>query len=265
MPAKKASKKAVKARRAPAKPAKVAGDVKGFTQRARLFAEKYVVHGNGSKAALEAGYSKGNAKQQASHLLTLPEVQAYLGELRAKAMEVAGIDGAEVIRRLSEIADADPNELSEVRRVCCRYCHGEKHEMQMKPSEWQRAGAGDSDKPPASWYDPRKAPHPDCPECFGDGEESIFLHDTRRLSPNARRAYAGVQMTKHGPAVKMHDRAMALIKIGEQAGLFSKKMEVTGKGGGAIVTENLMRIEFVEAPGKPEKEPKPKPDIRLLT
>ncbi len=173
-------------------------------------------------------------------------------------MEKAGIDGAEVMRRLGEIADADPNELSEVRRVCCRYCHGENHKMQMKPSEWQRAGSGDSDKPPASWYDPRKAPNPNCPECFGDGLEELFLHDTRKLSDKARRAYAGVTMTKHGPAVKMHDRAAALIKIGEQAGLFAKKVEVGGKNGGPVPLEMLMKIEFVDAVGKPAKEAKAK-------
>jgi hypothetical protein len=36
-------------------------------------------------------------------------------------------------------------------------------------------------------WDPRRAPHPDCPECFGEGVERVHVNDTRQLS-RARRA-----------------------------------------------------------------------------
>lgn len=252
---KKPRKKAAPPKRKSAKqpPPNSPGDRKGFNQRARLFAEHYAVHGVGVQAAIAAGYSKRSATQQAADLMKHPEVIAHLERIRAKATEKAGIDGAEVLKRLEQIAEADPNELSQVRRVCCRYCHGEGHRYQFTPKEWRNKAAGDEDRPPATWYDKRKPPNPDCPECFGDGEEEIFLQDTRTLSENARRAYAGVTMTKNGPSIRMHDRAAVLLKLGEQAGLFSKKVELSGKNGGPIRTDQVLRIEFV----KPNDAPPP--------
>ena len=44
-------------------------------------------------------------------------------------------------------------------------------------------------------YDPRCDPHPDCPECFGEGVVKVFVKDTRDLSPMAERLYAGVEET----------------------------------------------------------------------
>ena len=65
-----------------------------------VFAEEYARTGNGTQSALAVGYSRKNAAQQATELLKHPDVKEHLATIRAAAVEIAGIDGAEVLRRL---------------------------------------------------------------------------------------------------------------------------------------------------------------------
>lgn len=48
----------------------------------KKFCESYLVHGNQTKAAIDAGYSKKRAKVQGSDLFKLPYIQAYMKYLR---------------------------------------------------------------------------------------------------------------------------------------------------------------------------------------
>jgi hypothetical protein len=47
-------------------------------------------------------------------------------------------------------------------------------------------------------YNATLEPHPDCPECFGRGVESVIVTDTRKLTGKAAKLYAGAQQTKDG-------------------------------------------------------------------
>ena len=48
----------------------------------RRFAEAYVEHGNGARAAVEAGYSEASARFTAARLLSDPKVSGYVDAVR---------------------------------------------------------------------------------------------------------------------------------------------------------------------------------------
>ena len=121
------------------------------------------------------------------------------------------------------------DEFIERRTCCCRHCWGEQkenggREYQFTPAEYKRAALSHAEnrdrilKDPGQtvdigefpaaegdWYDKRKAPNTDCPECSGRGIESMLLRDTRTLSPEARAAYGGVRKIEGGIALVFYE------------------------------------------------------------
>ncbi len=55
-------------------------------------------------------------------------------------------------------------------------------------------------------FDPKAEPHPDCPECGGEGMEDVHVADTRKLRGPAKVLYAGAKRNKHRRA-RANDRA----------------------------------------------------------
>ena len=77
----------------------------GLNPRQKRFVEEYLRLGSGKDAAVAAGYSAKAAEQQASRLLSMPEVQAYRRELEQKLFDELGISKAWIGRRLVEIVE----------------------------------------------------------------------------------------------------------------------------------------------------------------
>jgi phage terminase small subunit len=75
-------------------------------QHKRL-AEKYVVHLNGSRAAIEVGYSKQSARAQASQILARPEVKAYVDELIKERAEETRSESYLVLEELKIVSRSD--------------------------------------------------------------------------------------------------------------------------------------------------------------
>lgn len=76
-----------------------------LTPRQRKFVEEYLKTGNGTEAAISAGYSRKTAASQASRLLTDKAVQAYRIQLEREQFAAMGISEAWVGKRLAEIAE----------------------------------------------------------------------------------------------------------------------------------------------------------------
>lgn len=76
-----------------------------LTPRQKRFVEEYLRNGNGTAAAIAAGYSEKTAAGQASRLLKEPAVQEYRMELEKKLFDEMGISDAWIGRRLAEIAE----------------------------------------------------------------------------------------------------------------------------------------------------------------
>lgn len=242
----KAAKKAAPAKKkAPSKP-----KTQRKPSRVDLFVVEYLKDLNGRQAAIRAGYSPASARQTACDLLSEPEVKAKVQKAMDERRERTGIATDAVVDRLWAIATADPRELIELYRSCCRYCYGTDHRYQRTRGEMERdraqhdadnearVKANEPERPfdeqGGIGYNPKNDPHPDCPECFGDGVERVVAKDTRDLSPSARLLYAGVKTTQHGLQVLTHDQKATLVDCGRHLGIFKEKVELTGKNGGPI-------------------------------
>lgn len=229
-------------RKADAAKAETASAIDRLPKKWAIFAHEYLVDFNGAAAAVRAGYSERGAKVQASRMLTNPNLQAAIRELvdaRASRLE---IDGDEIVRRWYSILNADPNELSQYRRLCCRHCWGNGFQRQYTPGEYKRAklqhaetraemlfksdqkiDIGEFAVAPGDWFDKRKDPNPECPECHGDGVGEPFFLDTRKLSPAALALFAGVRETRDGMEIMMASREKASENLARALGLFKDK------------------------------------------
>jgi len=81
--------------------------MKRLTAKQRLFVRKYAVLNNGYKAALAAGYSERSARQQASRLLTYPNIQRALEMHRQRIRQELDDAGLSTIRGIHGIANLD--------------------------------------------------------------------------------------------------------------------------------------------------------------
>ena len=240
-----------------------------LTERQKAFALEYLIDLNATAAYKRAGYdASGNAAESAaSRLLRNVKVRSAIQMAMAERAKRTQITADEVVLRLLSIADADPNELIELRRACCRYCHGKQFQYQRTTGEMKRDKAGwetlsekaklagqlvaPFDQLGGVGYDARKAPHANCPECFGEGVPIPFPKDTRHLSEGARRLFAGIKVTKDGIEIKMQDQAAALVNIAKHLGIFVNKYEHGGNDGGPVP---ITFIEFAD------HEPEPHPE-----
>lgn len=210
--------------------------------RQRRFVDEYLIDLNGTQAAIRAGYSEKTARMIATEILAKPYIQEEI-ERRMKArQERTEITQDMVLRRWWDIATADPNELVQFQRVCCRHCHGIDHAYQWKSEdEFERAIISahlNKQVPPTDdggyGFNPKRDPHPDCPECHGDGHGQVHAADTRKLAGGARLLYDGVKTTRDGFEIKMQDRSKALEAVAKHLGMFKEKVELTGPNGSPL-------------------------------
>jgi phage terminase small subunit len=210
--------------------------MRALAPRQARFVEEYLLDLNASQAATRAGYSKKTCASQGERLLRDPRLQRAIQAAKAARSERTAITAAAVLERFWAIATADPRQLIEYRRTCCRYCHGTAHQYQhtraelaRRRADWEatqkKASKETFDEQGGDGYLATLAPHTSCPECFGEGVERAFVHDTRHLSHAALCLYAGVKVTKDGIEVKMHDQQAALVNVGKHLGMFDEKPE----------------------------------------
>lgn len=225
--------------------AKAAGSL---TAKQSRFVDEYLLDLNATQAAVRAGYSPKRADAIGFENLRKPDIAAAIAERMKAREERTEITQDMVLQRYWAIATANPNELIEFRRTCCRHCFGDGHAYQwVDQAEFERAIAtelnsaetdGREPSLPADdggyGFDSTLRPHPKCPKCRGEGYGAIFAHDTRDVSPAALALYAGVKQTKEGFEVKLNDQVAALRDVARHLGMFKEKVEVTGKDGNPL-------------------------------
>lgn len=206
-------------------------------EREDRFVAEYLVDLDATKALRRTGFApagKGSTRTLAWQMMARPRVAEKIAAAMAERSVRTAITADAVLARLWDIANADPRELIEYRRTCCRYCHGAAFGYQRTPGEmardrakWEAAQTKKSkeefDELGGVGFNGALPPRTDCPECFGEGIERPYVHDTRKLSPAALVLYAGVKQTKGGIEVKMHDQAAALVNVGRHLGMFAEK------------------------------------------
>lgn len=219
--------------------------------RKSIFAKEYLVDLNAAQAAIRAGYSEKTARQQAHRLLERDDVQKLIQKEMQKREQRTEITADMVLQRWWDIATADPNEIIHLRRVCCRNCYGIEHQYQWRDKEEYsqavqtaiRAAEAEEKEPliPSNaggyGFDRLLRPHPNCPYCRGEGISELHVEDTRDLGPKAALLYAGIKQTQAGIEIKMQDQGKALENVARHLGMFTDRVEHTGKDGGPIQTE----------------------------
>lgn len=232
-----AAKPAAQKRKQSGKPAKpVDPEKRALDAKERAFVREFLVDRDARRAAIAAGYSETMANTKVYQWVrdskVKPWVYAAVKAGEKKLSERTEITQEMVLKRYWDIATANPNELIEHRRLCCRHCFGTGHAYQWKDeAEFElqvRANIANDLEPPTEdggyGFNPTLRPHPLCPECHGEGNGRVHAHDTRDLSPAALALYAGVKVTKEGFEVKTHDQLAALEKVARHLGMFNEKL-----------------------------------------
>lgn len=170
--------------------------------------------------------------KRARTLLARPLIVDQLAKQRADACAALSVSPQSLVARLARVALADPREIVQHRRVACRHCWGEGHAYQYTQAEFDRLTASAMAqaleakaeyRPPdpagGVGYRRNRAPHPECPECSGEGLEDVYIADTASLSMAGASLYAGVKETKEGRQVLLHDQLKALQLLADLMGM----------------------------------------------
>ena len=224
-----------------------------LNDRQQRFVQEYCKDFNATQAAIRAGYSEKTAGQQAHELLKNPEIAEAIEERKEQLAALVEIDAAWVLRQWKQIATADPNEIMQLRRGCCRHCHGFGHAYQWTEGEYMTAvnkaidaGKDAPDGMGGFGYNLNAEPHPDCPECGGLGQETLHVNDTRKLKGAAKRLYAGVQKTKDGLKIITRDQDAALANISRYLGMLVDRKEISGPNGGPVPLAHITANDLTD-------------------
>lgn len=210
-----------------------------MTEKQKRFADEYLIDLNATRA-YKAAYpnvkKNETAKSAGNRLLTNVDLKKYVDERIKDREKRTEITQDNVLKILWRIATADPNEIINLSRVCCRHCYGINFHYQWvnkqeydgsmvlrikedKPEPMDIGGYG---------FNPKRKPNNDCPYCFGDGHLSRNISDTNDLSEQGKALYAGFKETQAGLEIKMKDQMKALELVGRHLGMFTDKIEHSG-------------------------------------
>lgn len=205
----------------------------------RRFVDQYLIDLDAAKAAVRAGLP-----ETAGHrLLAKTSVQVLIAKEREARQSRTSIFADEVLRRWWQVACADPRELVEIRRGCCRYCYGIDHRYQFTQEELRRAVADhvrDQRRkgiPQEQWvefddqggdgYVGTRDPNPNCPECWGEGIMHVYLRDSRYYGRAAAALFDGVKVGKDGSVeIKFRDRDHAMDRVAQHLGMLVTRQAV---------------------------------------
>lgn len=222
----------------------------GLTEKEALFAWGCVKTNSRIGGYRFAGYSdnKKTAYVEASRLYRKPNIARAIRELKSRIRKRYTADLNEIVDQLVAITRADPNALTQYRRVNCRHCWGENHQYQWRDiQEYDRAAekAMKDGKPEPEYgglgFVTNADPNPDCPRCNGEGEGELLIGDTRDLDANEHAYFLGVKQTKNGIEVLTEDKKSArqmLIQLMQPKG--GKAAAESKEGGEPQIIINLV-------------------------
>ncbi|MDK2399010.1 terminase small subunit [Escherichia coli] len=191
----------------------------GLSEQQMIFAQ-HVVDGKTRVDAYRlAGYKCDgeNAYFAASQVYRNIRVRRYIHAIRNERQKRYAAELDDVIGQLTAIINADPNEISQYRRVNCRYCWGSDHKYQWRDIAEQlsaeRKAESDGAAPPDTsggiGFVDNADPNPECPRCNGEGVGEPFFADTRDLEGDARYLLQGVKLGKFGIEILTADKDSA--------------------------------------------------------
>jgi hypothetical protein len=206
-----------------------------------LFIGEYVKDWNASAAIKRAGINCGDfSRQDAYRRLQKPAVKREVERVRELTKKKIQLNTDLIINDILNVMTADPRELVEIVTESCRHCHGIDHLYQFTLNEWRRKEleCAMSGKPAPNplggiGFNPLRDPHPDCPECHGQGITVEKLKDVRDLSPAAAALYIGAERTKNGLKVNMRSKDAARDAAAKILGI-NKETHILKDGGKSL-------------------------------
>ncbi|AAT38361.1 putative TerS [Burkholderia phage BcepC6B] len=219
-----------------------------LTAKQQLFVDEYLVDLNASAAARRAGYSAKTAGQMGDENLKKPQIAAKIEAAMKARGERTRMTADQVLLLAESMLLADVNQLISYQHRCCRHCWGIGHAYQWKNerelaiainSHARAIAAAKKAKVPVdAWpappdesgglgFDPRRDPHRECPECFGEGVQHEVIADTRKLPAAVRALYTGLKRTKEGFEIKTQSKDRVLELMFRHHGLLNDKLELT--------------------------------------
>jgi phage terminase small subunit len=193
--------------------------------------------------------SNREARQRSEVLLAREDIQARVTDIVTQVASLSSISVATVMTHWWNLALADPNEVVQYRRNCCRYCHGLNNEYQWTEGEYWSAVAKavDNDKPQPEraggfGYDLSRGPSPDCGECAGEGLGEMHIPDTRLMSERGKLLFDGIEISKAGVKVKLNSRTDAMNNIAKFLGMYQERVDVGGLMRGAEAPVDLSNL-----------------------
>lgn len=200
-----------------------------LSPKQEIFVAEYIIDFNAARAAKAAGFSPHTARQLGYRMTKMPKIMKAIDEAKAARKERCNIDSDAVLNMYWSIATADYNEVVQLRRTNCRYCFGDNNEYQWTVAEYENAcikavSSGEPEPVCAGGvgFNVNGDPNTLCPECKGNGVESVYIEDTTKLSAQANLIYQGAKEGKYGVEVMMLDRVKALDSVARHLGMFKE-------------------------------------------
>lgn len=191
----------------------------GLSDQQIIFAQHVLDGKTRVEAYRLAGYKCDgeNAYFAASQVYRNIKVRRYIYAMRKERQTRYSAELDDVIAQLNAIINADPNEISQYRRVNCRYCWGFGHQYQWRDAvEFgeAEAEAKAKEKPTPRddggyGYNQTLDPNPDCPRCNGEGRGEAVFADTRDIEGDAIHLLHGVKLGKFGIEILTADKDSA--------------------------------------------------------
>lgn len=209
-----------------------------MNERQRRFIDAYLIDPNATKAAEAAGYSKRTAGQIGDRLLKEVEIAEEIARRQAERAQQAKLTSYQVLDEIDTLASSDVGQLfdltaDDLRMLPMREWPADarravgsvkvkvypmKELPPISADEWQRLEDIANGK--AYAFDISRAILP---------EDQIFM---RGLVERMRALYWGAFEIRE---VKLWDKNSALDKAAKHRGMFTEKVEITGKDGAPLM------------------------------
>ena len=112
-----------------------------LNDKQKLFGDEYLKDFNGKQAAIRVGYSPRSAEMQASRLLAMPEMQAYIQKKLTKITEKAEITVEKILEDLEELRDMCMGRKPVTKTMVLKDSEGASQPMEVVVTEFEPTAA----------------------------------------------------------------------------------------------------------------------------
>lgn len=174
-----------------------------LTAKQRAFVREYLIDLNATQAATRAGYSAKTAQQQGARLLSNVLVAAAISAAQKARAQRTDITADRVLKELAKIG------FSDIRKAV----------------KWQTSLITEEDNPDGG----------DIAIIKNIVTNNVQLVGSEEVDDDTAAAISEIsQNAQGGMKIKLHDKRAALVDIGRHLGMFTEKVELTGKNGGPV-------------------------------